>query len=125
MAKRGMPKIQICENWLIYWGICRKLRKQDIADMAYVSRPTIDSRFREMGISYRGRHAIKKRKEKEKKLPVHIRRYVEPTTAPPPWEKNSHISNFLVRLASTPRGQKVDVGQYLKQYREGVRNGRL
>ena len=125
MAKRGMPKIPICKNWLIYWGICRKFPRQKIADMAFVSRPTVDERFRGMGLKYRACRTLKSRKRSKKNRPLTVYE-TPPTSKTPPWEKNSHVSNFLTRLAEDSRGkQSVDVREYMRQYREGVRNGRL
>ena len=122
MAKRGMPRIQICENWLIYWGICRKFPRQKIADMAFVSRPTVDERFRGMGLKYRACRTLKSCKRPKKKRPLTIYE-TPPTTKAPPWDLNSHISNFLAQLEEGT--SKTDVGSFVKQYREGVRNGRL
>ena len=110
-----MAKIPICPNWLIYWGVCRKFRKHDIADMAYVSHTTINSRFKEMGISYRAQYSLKRRERGKK--------FNTATSKPPPWELNSHISNFLAQLEEGT--SKTDVGGFMKQYREGVRNGKL
>ena len=109
-----MAKIPICPNWLIYWGVCRKFRKQDIADMVYVSHATIYKRFQEMGISYRSQYLLRRRDGGEK---------FNSATSKPPWELNSHISNFLAQLEEGT--SKTDVGSFMKQYREGVRNGRL
>ena len=124
MAKRGMPRIPICENWLIYWGYCRKFPKQTLGDMVFVSRKTIDTRFREMGLQYKPCRMLKSYDDRK----VRKKYYVPKTKKPPknkkpPWELNSHISNFLAQLEEGT--SKTDVGSFMKQYREGVRNGRL
>ena len=130
MAKRGMPRIPICENWLIYWGACRKFRKKDIAEMAGVCHVTIGRRLRDLGVVYKANHAVKKRKDRPPKIDRRYKRMERLIKAPgqkaPPWTKGSTVSLFLVGLREFSKSTDTpDVGKYMKQFRKEISHGLL
>ena len=132
VGRKGIP---ICKNWLIYWGSCRKLRKEDIAKMAYVSRVTIDKQLRDWGIQYRAPTTIKSRvikkvpKEKNKaRMPRRDSHFLTPICrdVPPPWPPGSMMSMFFVGLSEFSKQTKhPDVYGFMRQFRKEVKHGRL